>query len=89
MPKTIYITCIDILGEALERIKSTCIVDKSVQNEAEICHKNTRDTQWRLINFKKKITSATRNTPGIMENFDTIHMAIKALHNTKIECRNN
>ncbi|XP_014485475.1 PREDICTED: uncharacterized protein LOC106749988 isoform X2 [Dinoponera quadriceps] len=75
--------------ETLERIKSTYIVDKGIQNEIEAQHKNTCVTQLSMANFKKKVIPAVRNYSGMTENFDRIHMAIKALYNFKVEFKDN
>lgn len=79
---------INILGEALERIKSTYIIDKGIQNETETHHKNTAVNQLNVASLRKKIIPTTRNHVGTTENFDRTHMAIKALYNSKMECRN-
>ncbi|XP_032690515.1 uncharacterized protein LOC116853492 isoform X2 [Odontomachus brunneus] len=73
--------------EALERIKTTYIVDKGIQNEIEMHHKNTAVNQFNVTNLRKKITPTKRNHIGITENFDRTTMTIKALYNMKIECR--
>lgn len=74
----------DFLGEAFERLKSTCIVDKGVQNETETHQKNARATKWKLTNHRKKVTPATRNLTETTDNFNRIHMSTKALFNSKI-----
>lgn len=76
----------------MDRIKITFIIDKNVQSETEISHKNTCVNQLSLAHFKKKDTPATRNRhiEKSTENFSRIHMAIKALYNSKIlEYRDN
>lgn len=80
---------IDISEEALERIKTTYIVDKGIQNETETHHKNTAVNQLNVTSLRKKITPATSNHIGTTDNFDRTHMAIKALYNMKLECRDN
>ncbi|XP_019700754.1 uncharacterized protein LOC105191407 isoform X2 [Harpegnathos saltator] len=75
--------------EALERIKSTYILDKGVQNEIETHHKNIRITQLNIANFEKKVIPATKNDVKTTLNFDKIHMAIKALYNFKLEYKDN
>lgn len=83
----IYIT---VLGEALDRIKTTFIVDKGVQCETEI-----RDTihvnQLHMTNFDKRVTPTTERNRhiGSIENYNRIYMAIKALYNSKTEYKNN
>ncbi|XP_036148826.1 uncharacterized protein LOC105833730 isoform X2 [Monomorium pharaonis] len=75
--------------EALDRIKTTFIIDKGVQCEDEK-HKNVHVNQLHMTNFEKKISATEKNRYiGSVENYSRVYMAIKALYNSKTECRDN
>ncbi|XP_071573350.1 uncharacterized protein Mus304 isoform X3 [Temnothorax nylanderi] len=71
--------------EALDRIKTTFIVDKDVQCETETRYENTHVNQLHMTNFEKKVTPTTERSrhTGPIENYNKVYMAIKALYNSK------
>ncbi|KYM98586.1 hypothetical protein ALC62_10554 [Cyphomyrmex costatus] len=75
--------------EALDRIKTTFIVDKGIQCETKI-HENIHVNQLHMTNFEKKVTPTTEYCyTESVENYNRACMAIKALYNSKMECRGN
>ncbi|XP_077282780.1 mutagen-sensitive 304 isoform X2 [Temnothorax americanus] len=77
--------------EALDRIKTTFIVDKDVQCETETRYENTHVNQLHMTNFEKKVTPTTERSrhTGPIENYNKVYMAIKALYNSKSQHRDN
>lgn len=74
----------NILGEALNRIKTTFIVDKSPHTEIEIHQKSSYMNQLSMKSFKKKAIPSTNSyRTQSTENFNRKYMAIKALYNAK------
>jgi len=79
----IIIIIIIILGEALDRIKSTFILDKGIQSEIEIRHK---DVSIQSITSKQEVVPIANNYhTGTFENYNRMYAAVKALYNSKIE----
>ncbi|KYN36520.1 hypothetical protein ALC56_09115 [Trachymyrmex septentrionalis] len=77
--------------EALDRIKTTFIVDKGIQYETETHHENIQVNQLHMTNFEKKVIPTTEKycyTESI-ENYNRACMAIKALYNSNMEYRDN
>ncbi|XP_011061730.1 PREDICTED: uncharacterized protein LOC105150397 [Acromyrmex echinatior] len=77
--------------EALDRIKTTFIVDKGIQYETEIHHENIQINQLHMTNFEKKVIPTTEKycyTESI-ENYNRACMAIKALYNSNMEYGDN
>lgn len=80
-----------VLGEALDRIKTTFIVDKGIQYETETHYENIQVNQLHMTNFEKKVIPTTEKycyTEPI-ENYNRACMAIKALYNSNMEYRSN
>ncbi|XP_011707988.1 PREDICTED: uncharacterized protein LOC105462835 [Wasmannia auropunctata] len=77
--------------EALDRIKTTFIVDKGVQYETETHNENIHINQMHMTNFEKKVTPTTERNhhTGPIENYNRVYMAIQALYNSKMENRND
>lgn len=77
------------LGEALERIRTTFIIDKGIHCEIET-HENIYVNQLHMTNFKKKVTpTIERNRyTGSVESYNRIYIAIKASYNSKIDYNN-
>ncbi|XP_011870203.1 PREDICTED: uncharacterized protein LOC105563313 [Vollenhovia emeryi] len=77
--------------EALDRIKTTFIIDKGIQYETETHCENTHVGQLHMTNFKKKVipTAERNNHTGPIENYNRAYMAIKTLYNSKYIYRNN
>ncbi|XP_011342907.1 uncharacterized protein LOC105282560 isoform X2 [Ooceraea biroi] len=73
--------------EALDRIRSTFIFDKGVQNEAETHHKDT--SVIRSVTSKQEVIPATRNYhTGAVKN-NRMYAAVKTLYNSKMDYKNN
>jgi len=83
----IIIIIIIILGEALDRIKSTFILDKGIQSEVEIRHKDVSINQ--SITSKQEVPTANNYHTGTFENYNRMYAAVKALYNSKIEYKDN
>ncbi|KYN09509.1 hypothetical protein ALC57_18377 [Trachymyrmex cornetzi] len=75
--------------EALDRIKTTFIVDKGIQYETH--HENIQVNQLHMTNFEKKVIPTTEKYcyTESTENYNTACMAIKSLYNSNMEYRNN
>ncbi|XP_020288152.1 uncharacterized protein LOC109856860 isoform X2 [Pseudomyrmex gracilis] len=75
--------------EALNRIKSTFVIDKSVQSETETHHRNVGVNKSSMTNFKKKaVPTADRSQNHVgPESHKRSCMIIKALYDSKLEYR--